>query len=74
MNLLSHWDSPPTICTKWHSDLCLSKMFAAPENPTKIVSLKSIDLAPIFLRASHSTFIDFEGPEPEGSQLRSVPQ
>ncbi len=60
----------------WHNDLHSDNIFVNPEKPTEITCLidwQSAHIEPLFMQAGHPSFLDFEGPKPEGLGAPSLP-
>lgn len=60
----------------WHNDLHSDNIFVNPEKPTEITCLidwQSVHVQPLFMQACHPSFLDFEGPKPEGPATPSLP-
>lgn len=60
----------------WHSDLHIDNMFIDSENLTEITCIidwQSAHIEPILMQARHPSFLDFEGPKPEGYQAPTLP-
>lgn len=65
-----------TACL-WHNDLHGDNIFINPERPSEITCLidwQSSHVAPLLIHASHPSFLDFEGPKPEGTDIPSLPK
>ena len=61
----------------WHSDLHTENIFIDPQNPGKITNIidwQSVHLEPAFLHVRAPSFLDFEGPKLEGSEVPSLPE
>ena len=61
----------------WHNDLHSDNIFVNPEKPTEITCLidwQSAHIEPLFMQAGHPSFLDFEGPKPEGPGAPSLPE
>lgn len=59
----------------WHNDLHGDNIFVNPEKPSEITCLidwQSAHVAPLLIHASHPSFLDFEGPKPEGTAVPSL--
>jgi len=60
----------------WHNDLHSDNIFVNSHRPTEITCLidwQSAHVEPLFLQAGHPSFLDFEGPKPEGLDAPSLP-
>ncbi|KAL9026749.1 MAG: hypothetical protein Q9196_004636 [Gyalolechia fulgens] len=60
----------------WHNDLHSDNIFVNPEKPTEITGLidwQSAHVGPLLMQAGHPSFLDFEGPKPEGIDAPSLP-
>jgi len=60
----------------WHNDLHSDNIFVNPQKPTEITCLidwQSAHVEPLFMQAGHPSFLDFEGPKPEGLDAPSLP-
>ncbi|KAL9100206.1 MAG: hypothetical protein Q9163_004389 [Psora crenata] len=60
----------------WHNDLHSDNIFVNPEKPTDITHLidwQAAHVEPLFMQAGHPSFLDFNGPKPEGLDAPSLP-
>ena len=60
----------------WHNDLHSDNIFVNPEKPTEITCLidwQTANIEPLLMQAAHPSFLDFEGPKPEGFRAPSLP-
>lgn len=61
----------------WHGDLHSDNIFVNPEKPAEITCLidwQSVHVEPLFMQACHPSFLNFEGPKPEGVVDPSLPE
>ncbi|KAG4436585.1 hypothetical protein IFR05_007939 [Cadophora sp. M221] len=60
----------------WHSDLHTQNFFVDPETPTRILGIidwQSVSACPLFMQVMRPSFLDFNGPHPEGLGKVSLP-
>lgn len=69
-------DSSVLSACLWHNDLHSDNIFVNPEKPTEITCLidwQSAHIEPLLMQVGHPSFLDFEGPKPEGLEAPSLP-